>query len=206
VNEAKVRWTLSKDSKDIGQTGEAKLANGRALVRSQLDGPGFLQCRADITPPGEIPAFCDHTCIVAGRINGWPRLIPNETEKPSETAVNAVRYYDAVNIATRTKAQAFVTVGFIDIVCPPTGMYTAYSQLAGGKRIWNHLDTGHISKPEDEARVRQEVLGYIRQNLRRSQRDTNSRLALRRCRGSPFRSWGRQGSPATLEERTADAI
>jgi cephalosporin-C deacetylase-like acetyl esterase len=364
VDAAKVKWTLSKDGKDIGQTGEVKLENGKATVTGQLDEPGFLQCRADITPPGEktktvraaaaidptqikpslpvpedfdafwaaekkklaavplnvrltpvtspvegvecfdlqadrlsaylarpakannlpaivlthgagvassrlsvaakwagdgllaldfnahglpngkprefyaalyrgplkdyfwkgrdsregtffhelylrlqraldvataqpewdgkrlivcgrsqgggqaivaggldprvtfisaeIPAFCDHTGIVAGRINGWPRLIPNDTEKPSEKAVNAVRYYDAVNFAARAKAQAFLTVGFIDIVCPPTGVYAAYNQLTGKKRIWHHVDTGHISRADYEAGVRDAVLDYLR--------------------------------------------
>jgi cephalosporin-C deacetylase-like acetyl esterase len=36
-----------------------------------------------------------------------------------------------VNFASRTKAQAFITVGFIDIACPPTGVYAIYNQFAG---------------------------------------------------------------------------
>jgi hypothetical protein len=38
-----------------------------------------------------IPAFCDHAGIVAGRINGWPRLIPNDAKKPEERAIIVVR-------------------------------------------------------------------------------------------------------------------
>jgi cephalosporin-C deacetylase-like acetyl esterase len=128
---------------------------GQAIVAGGLD-PRVTFISA------EIPAFCDHTGIVAGRINGWPRLIPNDTEKPSEKAVNAVRYYDAVNFAARAKAQAFLTVGFIDIVCPPTGVYAAYNQLTGKKRIWHHVDTGHISRADYEAGVRDAVLDYLR--------------------------------------------
>lgn len=131
---------------------------GQAIVAGGLD-PRVTYISA------EIPAFCDHTGIVKGRINGWPRLIPNETEKPEENAVNAVRYYDAVNFAARTKAQAFITVGFIDIVCPPTGVYAAYNQLAGKKQIWPHLDTGHIGRSDYDARVRDEVLAYLTTTL-----------------------------------------
>jgi len=128
---------------------------GQAIVASGLD-PRVTFIAA------EIPAFCDHTGIVKGRINGWPRLIPNETEKPEEKAVNAVRYCDAVNFAARTKAQAFVTTGFIDIVCPPTGVYAAYNQLSGRKHIWNHLDTGHISRKDYDEGVREAVLAYLK--------------------------------------------
>lgn len=132
---------------------------GQAIVAAGLD-PRVTFIAA------EIPAFCDHTGIVIGRINGWPRLIPNDAEKPDDKVVAAARYYDAVNFAARTKAQAFFTVGFIDITCPPTGVYAAYNQLSGRKRIWNHVDTGHVSKPEYEAGVRDAVLRYLKETTR----------------------------------------
>ena len=132
---------------------------GQAIVAGGLD-PRVTFIAA------EIPAFCDHTGIVKGRINGWPRLIPNETEKPEEKAVNAVRYYDAVNFAARTKAQAFIALGFIDIVCPPTGVYAACNQLSGKKHIWHHLDTGHIGRADYDAGVRDAVLAYLKETQR----------------------------------------
>ena len=110
----------------------------------------------------EIPTFCDHTGIVSNRINGWPRIIPNGTATPDPRVVEAVRYYDSVNFAPRVRAQVFFTVGFIDHICPPTGVYAAFNQLQTKKDIWNHLDTGHVSRPDYEARVREEVLAYIR--------------------------------------------
>ena len=128
---------------------------GQALVAGGLD-PRVTFVAA------EIPAFCDHTGITQGRINGWPRLIPNETEKPDPKAVQAVRYFDAVNFSARSHAQSFVTVGFVDIVCPPTGVYAAFNQLPQPKRIWNHFDTGHISRTEYEAGVRDAVLAYLK--------------------------------------------
>ena len=129
---------------------------GQALVAGGLD-PRVTFIAA------EIPAFCDHTGITQGRINGWPRLIPNDTEKPDPKAVQAVRYYDAVNFAARSRAQSFVTVGFIDIVCPPTGVYAAFNRLPQPKHIWNHLDTGHISRADYDAGVRAAVLDYLKQ-------------------------------------------
>jgi cephalosporin-C deacetylase-like acetyl esterase len=130
---------------------------GQALVAGGLD-PRVTFIAA------EIPAFCDHTGIIRGRINGWPRLIPNDAVTPDPKTVQAVRYYDAVNFATRTRAQAFVTVGFIDIICPPTGVYAAFNQLPQPKHIWNHVDTGHISRADYDAGVRDAVLAYLSQS------------------------------------------
>jgi cephalosporin-C deacetylase-like acetyl esterase len=81
---------------------------------------------------------------------------------PDSRVVEAVRYYDSVNFASRIRGQVFFTVGFIDHICPPTGIYAAFNQLQTKKDIWNHLDTGHVSRPDYEARVRDEVLAYIR--------------------------------------------
>jgi cephalosporin-C deacetylase-like acetyl esterase len=141
--------------------GKTLIVCGRSQGGGQAIVAGGLDPRVTFIA-AEIPAFCDHTGTVKGRINGWPRLIPNDTEKPDEKAVNAVRYYDAVNFAARTKAQAFITVGFIDIVCPPTGVYAAYNQLTGKKQIWHHLETGHVGRADYDARVREEVLAYVK--------------------------------------------
>ena len=143
------------DGRELVVCGRSQ-GGGQAIVAGGLD-PRVTFIAA------EIPAFCDHTGVTIGRINGWPRLIPNETENPDPKAINAVRYYDACNFAARTKAQAFITTGFIDIVCPPTGVYAAYNQLSGKKHIWNHLDTGHIGKSEYEAGVREAVLAYLKE-------------------------------------------
>ena len=74
ISDAKVRWTLTKDGKDIGQSGEAKLTDGKATVTGKLDEPGFLQCRADITPPGE-----KLKTVRAGAAIDAPRIQPSRT-------------------------------------------------------------------------------------------------------------------------------
>lgn len=37
-----------------------------------------------------------------------------------------------------------------------------YNQLRGKKQVWEHLDTGHVSRRDYEAPVREEVLAYLR--------------------------------------------
>lgn len=141
--------------------GRRLVALGRSQGGGQAIAAGGLDPRVTYVS-AEIPTFCDHTGITVNRINGWPRIIPNGTPNPDPRVVEAVRYYDSVNFAPRIRAQVFFTVGFIDHICPPTGVYAAFNRLETKKEIWNHLDTGHVSRPDYEARVRDEVLAYIR--------------------------------------------
>lgn len=141
--------------------GRRLVALGRSQGGGQAIAAGGLDSRVTYVS-AEIPTFCDHTGIAINRINGWPRLIPNGTAAPDPRVVEAVRYYDSVNFAPRIRRQVFFTVGFIDHICPPTGVYAAFNQLRTKKTIWNHLDTGHVSRPDYEARVHDEVLAYVR--------------------------------------------
>ncbi|MEM7011515.1 MAG: acetylxylan esterase, partial [Verrucomicrobiota bacterium] len=91
-----------------------------------------------------VPAGCDHTGMLADRISGWPKLVPLlENGKPDPKVVEAVRYIDAVNFATRCNAEAILSAGFIDRVCPATSVYAAYNALPGKKQMINKPAMGH---------------------------------------------------------------
>ncbi|MBM3888927.1 MAG: acetylxylan esterase [Verrucomicrobia bacterium] len=107
-----------------------------------------------------VPAGCDHTGYAAGRVNGWPKFIA-PGEKPAPNVLEAVRYYDAVNFAARTKAAGIVTVGFIDTTCPPTTVYAAYNALRGKKQIFNDVPSGHRNSPQASEAMRQAILAHV---------------------------------------------
>lgn len=110
---------------------------GQAIVAAGLD-PRVTAFAANV------PAMCDHT----GRVNGWPRLVPrDDTGKPDPQIVEVARYFDAMNFATRTKAEAVVSAGFIDNTCRPTSVYAAYNNLRGKKRIINEPRMTHTTWP-----------------------------------------------------------
>lgn len=97
-----------------------------------------------------VPAGCDHTGVAVGRVNGWPKIVPNlpppDINKPDPKVLEASRYFDNVNFAARTKAKgAYVTVGFIDTTCPPTTVYAAYNALPIPKDIYNDVPCGHAN-------------------------------------------------------------
>ncbi|MBN1341691.1 MAG: acetylxylan esterase [Phycisphaerae bacterium] len=106
---------------------------GQSLVAAGLD-PRVTALAANV------PAMCDHT----GVINGWPRLVPHGPDgKPDPKTFEASRYVDAMNFAARTRAEALVSVGFIDDTCRPTTVYAAYNNLKGPKRMLNEPRMRH---------------------------------------------------------------
>lgn len=107
-----------------------------------------------------VPAMCDHTGSLAGRIAGWPKFVATG-EKAPPAVLEAVRYYDGVNFAARTKAPGFFTVGFIDATCPPSTVYAAYNALNARKEIFNDISAGHTNTPAATAATRAAILRHF---------------------------------------------
>ena len=78
-----------------------------------------------------MPGLCDHTGRLHGRPSGWPRMIP--AADPGGKIARVSAYYDAVSFARRANCPALVTVGFIDRICPPMTVYSAFNVLGGPK-------------------------------------------------------------------------
>lgn len=108
-----------------------------------------------------VPAMCDHTGVAAGRVNGWPKFLSNPPEPPDPKIVEAVRYYDAMNFATRTKAGGILTAGFIDPTCPPTSVYAAYNALTGKKQIFNDPAGTHAVSTKAGEAMRKAILAHV---------------------------------------------
>ena len=109
-----------------------------------------------------VPAGCDHSGMMANRIAGWPKIVPMKDGKPDMSVVEAFRYIDCMNFATRTKAAGcYFTVGFIDGVCPPTSVYATYNQLNIPKEIYDDIPSGHANSPQASEGMRQAVMKYV---------------------------------------------
>ncbi len=113
-----------------------------------------------------VPAGCDHTGSEAGRVNGWPKLVPINAEGQADPNVlQAARYVDCVNFATRAKCRgAAITVGYIDTVCPPTSVYAAYNALPVPKSIHVDILSGHTSTPGASEFMTEAALRHIRES------------------------------------------
>lgn len=148
--------------------GKTLIVYGASQGGFQAFAAGGLDSRVSFFCAG-VPAGCDHTGSEANRISGWPKIVPKDAEgKPDPAALQAARYFDNVNFATRAKCQgAVVTVGFIDTTCPPTSVYAAYNALTIPKAIHNDILSGHASTPAASKFMQEAALKHVRENKSR---------------------------------------
>ena len=129
----------------------------QALVAAGLDNRVTFICAG-------VPAGCDHTGSAANRISGWPKIVPNDDQgKPDAAVLQASRYIDCVNFATRAKCKgAAVTVGFIDTTCPATGIYAAYNALPVPKAMHADVLAGHTNTPGASKFMQESAFKHVR--------------------------------------------
>jgi cephalosporin-C deacetylase len=145
------------DGRILIVTGSSQ-GGGQAIVAAGLD-------RRVTLITANVPALCDHTGKVVGRISGWPKLVPPTGEGATEQALQAARYFDCMNFATRAKAQAVFSVGFIDLVAPPTSIYAMYNNYAGPKQIIPGPLEGHATWKAFEQASDAAILNQLRHGL-----------------------------------------
>lgn len=85
-----------------------------------------------------VPAGADANAALHGRSAGYPNW-DSTSPKVMETA----RYFDTVNFAPRIKARCLVSMGFIDQVCPPAGIWTMFNQISAPKEIVPLVEAAH---------------------------------------------------------------
>ncbi|WP_414663633.1 acetylxylan esterase [Horticoccus sp. 23ND18S-11] len=139
--------------------GRTVVVSGSSQGGAQAIAAAGLDARVTFFAAG-VPAMCDHTGALVGRIAGWPKFIATK-EQPAPEVVAAVRYYDAVNFATRAKAAGIFTVGFIDTTCPPTSVYAAYNALGTKKEIFHDIAAGHTNTPAASAAMRAAIVKHL---------------------------------------------
>jgi len=140
--------------------GKTVIVSGTSQGGAQAIAAAGLDPRVTFFVAG-VPALCDVSGAVAERIAGWPKIVPVVKGKPDPTILEAARYYDAVNFASRAKAPGFFTVGFIDTTCPPTTVYAAYNHLASEKEIFNDITSGHHNSKEAIQKMHEAVLKHV---------------------------------------------
>jgi cephalosporin-C deacetylase-like acetyl esterase len=98
-----------------------------------------------------VPAMCDFAGPVVHRVGGWPMPIGADIESEgARKIIDAVRYCDNVNLATRSRAETLVFVGLADTTCSPTGIYATYNKLPGSKRIVVYPHKPHSGLPKED--------------------------------------------------------
>ncbi len=146
----------------------ASQGGGQAIAAAGLDP------RVTFISSG-VPAICDHSGGAIGRINGWPKLVPNGPDgKPDAKILEVARYFDGMNFATRTKAEAIFSVGFIDVTCAPTSVYAMYNNYSGPKQMIEKPLMGH-AQPRDVSEAMHKALW---EHIRRMKEEKSKGMSL----------------------------
>jgi cephalosporin-C deacetylase-like acetyl esterase/lysophospholipase L1-like esterase len=110
-------------------------------------------CAAGLNPKvtaliTHVPAGADTHGPLHGRRSGYPNW---PTDDPEVLATSP--YFDTVNCASRIKVPSLVSMGFIDVVTPPVGIFTAFNQLRGYKEAVPLMEAphNHLATPEQQA-------------------------------------------------------
>jgi cephalosporin-C deacetylase-like acetyl esterase len=85
-----------------------------------------------------VPAGNDLNGIQHGHQQGYPSFRAN-----SPKAMAVAPYVDGINFAPKVKAKALVSMGFIDTITPPNGIWTMFNQLGGPKEVAPMMDSPH---------------------------------------------------------------
>jgi hypothetical protein len=91
------------------------------------------------------PAGADANGDLHGRKAGYPNW---DAEVPQ--IMQTARYFDVVNFAPRITAPAVVTLGFIDTITPPVGIWTAFNQMKGPKELIPMIESDHNNRTPEK--------------------------------------------------------
>lgn len=93
----------------------------------------------------DAPMLCDFPLSL--RSAGWPytEIARYTAQHPEQRApvAKTLSYFDVVNFAPDVKCPALLSVGFLDPVSLPAGVYGAYNLLPGPKEIHGLPEAGH---------------------------------------------------------------
>ena len=107
----------------------------------------------------EVPAMCDHSGMLAGRVVGWPRLVPIAADgKPDPAVLETSRYFDSMNFSTRIRVPALFLAGFIDQTAPPTSVYATYNNVLSEKEMYPAIHSPHRIDSEIWEDIRRRIL------------------------------------------------
>jgi cephalosporin-C deacetylase len=91
------------------------------------------------------PAGADASGDLHGRKAGYPNW---DAEIPRVMAT--ARYFDVVNFAPRITAPALVTLGFIDTITPPVGIWIAFNQIRAPKELIPMIESDHNNRTPEK--------------------------------------------------------
>jgi cephalosporin-C deacetylase len=128
-------------------TGAARVAvtgmsqgGGLALAAAALVPQQVAVCHADV------PFLCDIqraiTLAPHAPYTEIPEFLAHQVDL-IPAALDTLRYVDCALLARRITARCLLSVGLMDVICPPSTVFAAYNEITAGKDISVNPFTGH---------------------------------------------------------------
>ena len=99
-----------------------------------------------------------------GELHGRSAAYPNWPASDPK-AMQAALYFDTVNFASLVKAPTLISMGFIDTVVPPAGVWIAVNQISAPKEVVPMVEANHVHITPNQvgafAQRSTEVLGLL---------------------------------------------
>ena len=141
-----IEWLANRPEVDASRIGYYGSSQGGAfgLIQAGLTGRfAAVVCN--------VPAMCDHFGAELERSAGWPQYRnkfkikdANGNSTFDKSTDSWLPYYDAVNFARHIHCPIRIIVGFIDVTCSPSSVYSAFNSIpAQDKAIITETDMGH---------------------------------------------------------------
>jgi pimeloyl-ACP methyl ester carboxylesterase len=84
-----------------------------------------------------------------GELHGRRAAYPNWPATDPQ-AMQTALYFDTVNFASRIKAPTLVSMGFIDRVVPPAGVWITFNQIRAPKEALPMIEANHVHLTPDK--------------------------------------------------------
>ncbi len=124
----------------------------RVAVSGVSQGGGLALASAGLVPQlvavchADVPFLCDIqraiTLAPQAPYTEVPEFLAHNVDL-IPAALDTLRYVDCALLARRITARCLLSVGLMDMICPPSTVFAAYNEITAGKDISVHPFTGH---------------------------------------------------------------
>ena len=122
---------------------------GLALAAAALAPPLVRRCHSDV------PFLCDFpralTVTDSAPYAEIVAFLAQHTDLV-DTALDTLRYVDCALLARRITSPTLVSVGLMDLTCPPSTVMAAYNGITAAKALAVHRFSGHVVPPAHRER------------------------------------------------------
>ena len=162
---------LFTDAVRAVETACALTGAARVAVTGASQGGGLSLAAAALVPElvavchADVPFLCDIqraiTLAPHAPYTEVPEFLAHQVDLVP-AALDTLRYVDCALLARRITARCLLSVGLMDVICPPSTVFAAYNEITAGKDIAVHPFTGH----DVPAAHVERQLGHLREFLR----------------------------------------